>query len=87
VKIKGKDEDARRAPVEAMDRIDPAAELVAKEAQAGGLVGRRLGAVNDEAARLGYCGEEGVLVKEIDHGSGGARGALWLDMEIGRRLH
>lgn len=72
--IEGKNEDTRGAPIEAMDRIDPAAELVAEEAQAGGPIGGRLGAVDDEAAWLGDRGEEGVLVKELDHGF---KAALW----------
>lgn len=87
--IEGKNKHPRRAPVEAMRRINPATKLVSKETEARALVARRGGSMNDKAARLGDHGEEGVLVEELDHEGGLVRGrarAPSLDTKMGQGL-
>jgi hypothetical protein len=74
--VEGKDEHARGAAVEAVNRVNPAIELVSKEAQARPRVARLRRSMHDEAAWLRDDGDEGVSVKELDHErSGLGRGA------------
>lgn len=87
--IKREDEHARGAPIEPVRRINPPIKLVSKEAQARALVARGGRSMDDEAARLGDDGEEGVLIKELDHGRRlfcWARAGASLDTKMGQGL-
>lgn len=68
--VEREEEDARRASVQAMDGINPAAEAVSEDRHAGVAIAGFARAVHEKAARLGDGDEARVAVEDLNHREG-----------------